>query len=329
MIPTRRRSFLLSVSTLLATPSRLLAQQPPARPARIGFLKIQPLQYEVEITPFRQGMRELGHVEGKTYVLEVRSADNNYGRVPALAEELVNLKPDVIWVATTPAVSAVKSATRSIPIVSGAFMDPVQDGLVQSFARPGGNLTGPSLMVVDLAGKQLEFLRTVMPKLSRVAFVGGSSKYFTPFLSALEGSARTLGVRISTSGATTTLADFEKAILAARRNGDEALILPTSPAVLLHRKAIADMATRERLATIFPYIEAVQDGGLLCYGPNLADVFRRSAQYVDKILKGAKAADLPIEQPTKFDLGVNLKTASVLDIKMPTSILIQATNVIE
>ncbi len=303
-----------------------LAQQP-GRPARIGFLKYLPRDDEAELASFRQGMRELGHVEGKTYTLEIRVADSKVERLPALAEELVRLKPDVIWVTTTAGVRAVVNATKTIPVVCGSFSNPVRDGLVQSLARPGGNLTGPSLMTGDLAGKQLEMLREILPKLSRLAtFIVPENHVI--FLGELELAAKLLGVRVSLYEAV-TLQDVEKAISTARSTGAQAVLVGTAALFRTNRKAIADLALKARLPTLFPYLEAVQDGGLICYGPSITDVFRRSAQYVDKILKGAKPGDLPVEQPTTFDLAINKKTAAALGVKFPYSILIRATNVIE
>ena len=322
----RRRILVAAGAVAGASSLRSLAQ--PAKPARIGFLKFLPRDDEVELGPFRQGMRELGHVEGKTYMLEIRSADSRPERMPALAEELVRLKLDVIWVASTPGIDAVKKATSSIPVVFGAALDPVQNGFVQSLARPGGNVTGLSLMASDIAGKQLELLRVMMPKLAHSAVLVSPGKTYAAYMSNIEAAAKLLAVRVARYEAA-TLAEVESAISAMRRDGAEAVIIATGPVFQSNRKAIAALALKARMATLFPYIEAVRDGGLLCYGPNIADVFRRSAAYVDKILKGAKPADLPVEQPTRFQLAVNLKTANALGIKMPREMLLRADEVIE
>ena len=329
MNPRRRCALMVgavAAAGALAAPLRAAHQS--ALPARIGFLKFLPRDDEVELGPFRQGMRELGHVEGKTYMLEIRSANNKPERMAALAEELVRLKPDVIWVTTTAGIDAVKKATSSIPVVFGASLDPVLSGYVQSLGRPGGNMTGLSLMASDLAGKQLELLRVMIPKLVHGAVLVSQGKTHAAYMSNIEAAAKLLAVRVARYEAG-TLAEVESAISAMRRDGAEAVIIATGPVFQSNRKAIAALALNARMATLFPYLQAVRDGGLLCYGPNIADVFRRSAAYVDKILKGTKPADLPVEQPTRFQLAVNLKTANALGIKMPREMLLRADEVIE
>jgi putative ABC transport system substrate-binding protein len=311
----------------IATSISAFAQQP-SQPRRIGFLKFLPVTDEIELGPFRQGMRELGHVEGKSYVLEIRSADNKPGRMSALAEELVTLKPDVIWVTTTPGIEAVKKATTSIPVVFGASFDPVLSGYVRTLARPGGNLTGLSLMTLEIAGKQLELLRAALPKLARVAVLVSPGKTHAGFVSALEDAAKPLKVAVSRYEAA-SLAELETVIPAMRRNSVEGVIVGTGPVFQSNRKMIIDLGLKATMPTLFPYIEAMRDGALLCYGPSLTDTFRRSASYVDKILKGAKPADLPVEQPTKFEMGVNVKTAKALGITIPQALLLRADEVIE
>lgn len=323
----RRQIVLASCAVALSLSPVALAQQP-ARPARVGFLKFLPRDNEVELGPFRQGMRELGQVEGKTYVLEIRSADNNAERMPALAAELVKLNPDVIWVTTTPGIEAVKNATRTIPIVFGASLDPVLSGYVRSLARPGGNLTGISLQVNDIAGKQLELLRLMVPKLARVAALVSPGQIHAAFLNNLETAANTLGVRVLRQEAG-TLPEVESGIAAMRREGAQAMIVATGPVFQSNRKAIADLALKARLPNLFPYIDAVRDGGLICFGTNIGDAFRHSAKYVDRILKGAKPADLPVEQPTKFDLVINARTAKALGLRIPHDLLQRADEVIE
>ena len=324
----RKRRTLIIAAAAGALAASLRAAHQSARPARVGFLKYLPLNDEVELGPFRQGMRDLGHVEGKTYVLEIRSADNRPERMPALAEELVRLKPDLIWVTTTPGTDAVKKATSSIPVVFGAALDPVVSGYVQSLTRPGGNLTGPSLMTLDIAGKQLELLRVMIPRLAQCGVLVSPGKTHTAYMSNIDDAAKLLAVRVARYEAA-MLAEIESAISAMRRDGAEAVIIATGPVFQSNRKAIAALALKARMVILFAYLEAVRDGGLLCYGPNIADVFRRSATYVDKILKGAKPADLPVEQPTRFQLAVNLKTANALGIKMPREMLLRADEVIE
>ena len=325
----RRREWIFGTTACLGVClARGSFAQTPGKIARIGFLKFLPRDNEVELGPFRQGMRELGQIEGKTYVLEIRSADNNAERMPALAADLVKLNPDVIWVTTTPGIEAVKNATRMIPIVFGASLDPVLSGFVRSLARPGGNLTGISLQVNDIAGKQLELLRLMVPKLARVAALVSPGQIHAAFLSNLETAAKTLGVRVMPQEAG-SLPEVESSIATMRREGAQAMIVATGPVFQSNRKVIADFALKARLPNLFPYIQAVQDGGLICFGANIGDAFRRSAKYVDRILKGAKPADLPVEQPTKFDLVINARTAKALGLSIPNDLLQRADEVIE
>lgn len=327
MISLRRRATVFAGSTILAAPFKTFAQ-PAGQPARIGFLKYLPLNNEVEIGPFRQGMRELGHVEGTAYVLEVRSADNRPERFPALAEELVKLKPALIWVTTTQGIDAVKKATSTIPIVFGTALDPVQSGYVQSLSRPGGNLTGPSLQAVDLGGKQLELLRSLSPKPARVAVLVSPGTIHSAYFDSIQAAADVLGAQLSRYEAG-SMDDIQKALARMRRDRAEALIVATGALFQSNGKAIADIALTAKIPTLFPYVNAVRNGALMCYGPNIADVFRRSARYVDKILKGAKPADLPVEQPTKFELALNTRTAAALGVTLPYSLILRATEVFE
>ena len=325
----RRREWIFGTTACLGNfLARGSFAQTPGKIARVGFLKFLPRDNEVEFGPFRQGMRELGQVEGKTYVLEIRSADNNAERMPALAAELVKLNPDVIWVVTTVGTEAVKNATRTIPVVFGAAADPVLSGYVQSLARPGGNLTGISLQAHEIAGKQLELLRSMVPKLARIAAFVSPGQAHAPFVSSLEIAAKTLGVRVLRQEVR-TLTEIESGIAAMRSEGAQGMIVATGPIFQANRKVIADLALKARLPSVFPYIEAVRDGGLLCFGANLGDAFRRSAKYVDRILKGAKPADLPVEQPIKFDLVINARTAKALGLSIPHDLLQRADEVIE
>jgi putative ABC transport system substrate-binding protein len=327
MISRRRRATVFAASAIVAAPFETLAQTP-AQPARIGLLKYLPLDNETEIGPFRQGMRELGHVEGKTYVLEVRYADNRPERLPALAEELVKLKPAVIWVTTTLGIDAVKKATSTIPIVFGGAIDPVHSGYVQNLARPGGNMTGMSLQAVDLGGKQLELLRSLSPRPTRVAVLVSPGTVHAAYFGAMQAAANVLGVQLSRYEAG-SLGEIQKALARMRGDRAEALIVSTGALFRSDGKNIAAIALRGKISTLFPYVDAVQGGALMCYGPNIEDVFRRSARYVDRILKGAKPADLPVEQPTKFHMAVNKKTAAALGVTLPTPLLLQATEVFE
>jgi putative tryptophan/tyrosine transport system substrate-binding protein len=276
---------------------------------------------------FRQGLRELGYVEGQTIAIEFRSAEGQYDRLPELAAELVRLKVNLIVAGGPPAIQAAKQATETIPIVMSAVADPVATGLVVSLARPGGNITGISNMMPELIAKQLELLREVRPA-SRVALLGNPANpnYGTQVRPA-QDAARTLGVRLQLleardpSGIDTA---FDR--ITAERAG--AVIVLTDTVLLDHRTRIADHAIRRRLPTVFGVSEFSEAGGLLAYGASLADGSRRAAIYVDKILKGAKPSDLPIGQPTTFELVINLKTAKAQGLTISQAMLQRADRVV-
>jgi putative ABC transport system substrate-binding protein len=276
-------------------------------------------------------MRALGYVEGQNLVLEVREAEGQYERFPALAAELVRLPVDVLLVANTPAALAAKHATTTIPIVMVTLGDPVGSGLVASLARPGGNITGLTVMHPDLAGKQLEFLKDVLPTVSRVAVLWNPANPVSALMvRAAEVAAQALGVQLHLVEARGPEA-FDSAFAAMTRAHAGALLVLGEPVFVQHRRRLAELAATSRLPTMHnvqcrAFVEA---GSLLCYGASLLDQWRRAATYVDKILKGAKPADLPVEQPMKFELVINLKTAKALGITMPPSLLFQADEVIQ
>ena len=278
---------------------------------------------------FRQGLRELGYVEGQNIVFEYRWAEGRAERLPDLAAELLRLKVDVIVAGGTLAPLAAKDATRTIPIVMSAAGDPVGTGLVASLARPGGNVTGLSLFSPEITGKRLQLLKEVVPGVSRVAVLWNAANPIAALIvRETEAAARTLGVQLQSLEVRGS-DDFESALPAAISGGAGALFIVDDPLVFSSRMRIADFAARNRLPATAFYREFAEAGCLMTFGANPADLFRRAAIYVDKILKGAKPADLPVEQPTKFDLVINLKTAKALGLTIPQSVLVRADEIIQ
>ena len=278
---------------------------------------------------FIQGLRDLGYVEGQNITIEHRSSEGKFERLPDLAAELVRLKVDVI---VTPALQnalAAKQATRTIPIVMASSGDPVGAGLVASLARPGGNVTGLSVLGFEIVGKQIELLKEIVPGVSRVAVLGNPvHQSYPPWLDEVKVAARSLGVQLQLLEARGP-DDFESAFAAMARERAGALLHFSDGMGLLHRARIVELAAKHRLPVMYGLREFVDAGGLMVYGPSMRDSFRRAATYVDKILKGAKPGDLPIEQPSKFDLVINLKTAKALGLTIPPSVLIRADQIIQ
>jgi putative ABC transport system substrate-binding protein len=278
---------------------------------------------------FIAALRELGWIEGKNIVFEYRHANNDLDRLPALAAELVELKVDVIVTRGTAAPLAAKKATSTIPIVMAAAGDPVGTGIVTSLARPGGNITGLTMQNPELSGKRLELLKEVSPTISRVAVLWNSANPdpTRAFKEAEDGAAK-LGIQLL-SVTVQSPADFGRAFAEMTHQRPDALITFADPLTVVHRKDITDFATNRRLPSMHGLREFADVGGLIAYGPDYADLRRRAASYVDKILKGAVPADLPVEQPTKFQLVINLKTAKALGLTIPATLLAQADEVIE
>ena len=300
---------------------------------RVGFLSqrrhVDFLDSDYYYGPFRQGMRELGYVEGKNLVIEWRSAEGKFERLPDLAAELVQLKVDVIVTAGTPAISAAQKATTTIPIVMGSAGDPVGSGFVKSLARPGGNITGLSNMVVDLGPKHLEMLRSMVPKLSRVAvLVNPSNSSHATILKSVQAAAQKTNIKVLPAEARTPQ-EIESAFSTMTQGNVGAVLVAIDAFFIQQGRQIAELAAKHRLPSMSASREYVEAGGLMSYGQNLADNYRRAATYVDKILKGAKPGDLPVEQPTKFELIINGKTAKALGLTIPQSLLISADKVIE
>jgi putative tryptophan/tyrosine transport system substrate-binding protein len=327
----RRRFMLISLAGALAPPLASTAQQAGSL-SRIGFLApgspSEP-RFPRFLQAFRQGLRELGYVEGQNIVVELRWAEGQYDRLPGLAAELVRLKVDVIVAGGPRAIQAAKQATETIPIVMVNVSDPLTMGLVASLARPGGNITGLSLMQPALVGKQFEMLKEVVPKVSRVALLGNPVNLnYASLVRHAQDAARALGVRLQPLEARDP-GEIDHAFAAITTERAGAVIVFTDTVLLNHRTRIADHAARRRLPTVSGASEYAEAGGLLAYGPSLADGLRRAATYVDKILRGAKPADLPVEQPTEFELVINLKTAKALGLTIPPSLLARADQVIE
>jgi len=293
---------------------------------RIGFLRAgqPPVAY---IEGFRQGLQERGYVDGRNVVVEFRATDGSLDQLPRLTEELVRLKVDVILASAAPAALAVKKATTSVPIVFVGVIDPVELGLVPSLGRPGGNITGLTTSSADVAGKRLELLKATVPRLRRVAVLWHPANPTNPIqLKGAQAAARTLGVQlepVSIQGPN----DFDSAVKAVR--GTDGLLLLESPLFTTHRARLAELAARTKLPAIYGQREYVDVGGLMSFGTHVPDLYRRAAFYVDKILKGAKPADLPVEQPTKFEFVINLRTARTLGLTIPPSLLARADQTID
>jgi putative tryptophan/tyrosine transport system substrate-binding protein len=325
----KKKFKVLTLSTMLLVLCSSAQAQQIGKVARIGYLvAASPSSNAARIEPFRQGLRELGYVEGKNIVIEWRYAEGKLDRLPAFAAELVRLKVDVIVTSGPTVTRAVKEATNTIPIVMAFDNDPVGSGVVASLARPGGNITGLSILAPEISGKQLELLKEIVPRLSRVAVLGTST---TPgnaeLLKQIELAAGALKVKLQYLDVL-SLKDVETAFRAAGKGRADAVVVLNSPVFSSQRTQIADLAVKSRLPAIYDRPESVENGGLLSYGVNRNDLYRRAAVYVDKILKGAKPADLPVEQPMKFEFVINLKAAKQIGITIPPNVLARADKVI-
>ncbi len=327
-----RRTFMAMLTGgIVAAPLAAEAQQA-ARVARIGWLGDNPAATPHLRVAFRQGLRDLGYVEGRNVVIEYRDAEGKLERLPALAAELVALKVDVIVAPNTPAALAAKQATRTLPIVFTTAPDPVQSGLVTNLARPGGNVTGLSILAPELIGKRLEQLTQAVPGVNRVAALWQpgalGERTDKDNLKAAEVAARALGVRLQFVEARGP-ADIDRAFSEMTRARAGGLTVLSTPMFGSERRRLVDLAAKNRLPAVYQFREYVDAGALMSYGPDLADLYRRAATYVDKILKGAKPGDLPVEQPTKFELVINMKTAKALGLTIPPSVLLRADEVIQ
>ena len=298
---------------------------------RIAYLGNSSAALESELlAAFRQGLHDLNYVEGKNIVIEYRWAEGRYDRFPALVAEMVHLKVDVIVTAGTPSALAAKDGTKTIPIIMAAIGDPIAAGLVRSLARPGGNITGSASMSLEIDGKRLELLKELVPGVSRIAALWNpTNPNNVARIKQAEAAAKTLRLTLESFQSVGDRQDLEKAFEGIVTARSEALIMESDRALLAHRTLIVDFARKHRLPALYAYREFVQVGGLASYAPSYPAMFRRAATYVDKILKGAKPAELPVEQPTKFEFVINLKTARALGLSIPRSLLLRADQVIE
>jgi putative ABC transport system substrate-binding protein len=323
-----RKIFFWLLTTLLLPTVSARAQQP-AKVPRIGYLSGSSISVlAARIEAFRLGLRELGYVEGKNIVIEWRSAEGNPGLLSELAAELVRLKVDVI-VSPGPTVTrVVKEATSTVPIVMASDTDPVGSGFIASLARPGGNITGLASLAPEVGGKQLELLKEISPKISRVAVIGNSAN---------PGDAQALRETVLAAGSFEVYLryldildpkDIETAFRAAAKGRADALMVLGNPILNAYRKQIVDLAVKQRLPATYTRPEFIEAGGLMYYGTSYNDLYRRAATYVDKILKGTKPADLPVEQPKKFEFIVNLKAAKQIGLTIPPNVLARADRVI-
>jgi putative ABC transport system substrate-binding protein len=318
------------LATVIPAFFHLVEAQQPAKISRIGFLTTTPLSANLaRIEAFRQGLRELGYVEGKNIVIEWRFAEGKADRLPALAAELVGLKVDIIITAGPQVTRPAKEATSTIPIVMGFDNDPIGNGFVASLARPGGNITGLCSLAPEISGKQLELLKEIVPRLSRVAVLGNST---TPgnaqALKEIEVAAGALKVKLQYLDVLATK-DIETAFRAASKGRADAVLALQNTVLLSQRRHVMELAVKSHLPAVYYSIEYVEEGGFMTYSVNVTDLFRRAATYVDKILRGAKPADLPVEQPTKFDLVINLKAAKQIGLTIPPNVLARADRVIK
>jgi len=325
-----RRAFLATLTGgLLAAPLAAEGQQA-GRVPRIGYLGTR-TPSDFGLDAFRQGLRELGWVEDQNIVIDYRFAEGKFDRLPDLAAELVRLKVDILVTHSTPGAAAGKNATETIPIVMIAVGDPVGLGLIASLARPGGNATGLSFSIVglEIIGKQLELLKETVPKIRRMAILSNAANPTKPLaIRDVNVAARSLGVQLQLLEAGGPN-EFDSAFAAMAKDRVGALLVVADSMFVFHRTRLSDLAARSRLPAVYGWREHVEAGGLMSYGPSLRDLFRRAATYVDKILKGAKPADLPVEQPTKFEVVINLRTAKALGLTIPQSLLLRADQVIE
>jgi putative tryptophan/tyrosine transport system substrate-binding protein len=314
--------------SLLVAPLTVEAQPAGRAPARIGFIgNTDPNLHASSLDAFRQGLPDLGWIEGQNLSIEYRWAEGQADRHPGFAAELVRLKVDVIIASGLPGLQAVRQATSSIPIVSAVLLvDPVRLGLAASLTHPGGNLTGLASQYEEIVTKHVQLLAEVVPTLSRIVLLRHKTSDMTVTGAAAE-AADTLGLTVQILEVS-EVGEFEGAFRTAQDDGAQALLVLPSPFLNAHRRVLIERAASYRLPAVYEFKAYVQDGGLMSYGPSLPDMYRRAASYVDRILKGAKPGDLPIERPSKFELVINLKTATALGLMIPPSLLFQADEVI-
>jgi putative ABC transport system substrate-binding protein len=325
-----KKIICLALSAVLFALSVSAQAQQPTKGPRIGYVfNLSSTAAAARTEAFRQGLRELGYVEGKNIVIELRSAEGKLDRLPALAAELVSLKVNVIVTSASGETRAAKEATSTFPIVMTNDSDPVANGFVASLARPGGNITGLSTLAPELSGKRLELLKEIVPKLSRVAVFGTSTNPGNAQqLKEVELAAKGFGLKLQFLDVLSPK-DIETAFRAARKGRADVVLMLSSSVLTSQRTEVIELAAKSRLPVSYPRPEFVEAGGLVTYGPNITDLSRRAATYVDKILKGIKPADLPVEQPMKFEFIINLKAAKQIGLTIPPNVLVRANKVIK
>jgi putative tryptophan/tyrosine transport system substrate-binding protein len=325
----KAKILVYALSVLILAAIHLAEAQQGGKVPRIGILVPGSSAFptSARYDSFRQGLRELGYIEGKNIFIEIRYAEGKQDQLSDFATELVKLKVDVIVTATTPGVLAVKNATSAIPIVFCAVADPVRAGLVSSLARPGGNITGLSMLNPELGGKRLELLKETFPKITKVAYFRDPTSG-TASSTAIQEAARALGLHLQSLDVRSAK-DFDGAFEGVLKERAQALTTAAGPVITINQQRIVAFAAKNRLPAIYPYSEFIDAGGLMFYGVSFSDLFRRAATYVDKILKGAKAADLPVEQPTKFEFVINLITANQIGVTIPPHVLARADRVVK
>jgi putative tryptophan/tyrosine transport system substrate-binding protein len=326
----KRRIFAVALCTVLFALCVSTHGQQPTKIPRIGLLfTATPSAAAARIEALRQGLREIGYTEGKNILIEQRFAEGKLNHMNELAAELVRLKVDVIVTVGPAATRPAKEATTAIPIVMGVDDDPVGNGFVASLARPGGNITGLATLSPEIGGKQLELLKEIVPRLSRVAVLGTSTQPGNAqSLREAQAAAGALAVKLQYLDALSP-DDIESVFRTASNGRADAVLVLRAPIFFSHRKQIVDLAAKRQLPAMYYTTEYVEEGGLMTYGVSITDLFRRAATYVDKILKGAKPAELPVEQPTKFQFVINLKTAKQLGVAIPPNVLARADRVIK
>ena len=321
----------LSVCALLVALSFAVEAQQPTKIPRIGYLSPGDANgSSASVEPFQQGMRELGYIEGKNILVECRYAEGKLDRIPSLVAELVQLKPEVLVVISLLSIRAAKQATKTIPIIIMSTQDPVATGIIDSLAHPGGNITGVTRLTRELSGKRLELLKEAVPRMSRVAVLwspddSGASIAFKEY----QAVAPSLKIQLQSLEVQDPNPDFEGAFRAAAKKSANALITITNPVLSRYLKRIANLAISNRLPSMYERIAWVEAGGLMSYSANDVETFKRAATYVDKILKGAKPGDLPVQQATKFELVINLNTAKQIGLTIPVRVLERANRVIK
>jgi putative tryptophan/tyrosine transport system substrate-binding protein len=325
----RRIGLAVSLTVSLALAPLVAETQTAGKVHRIGLLATHISQQAGRVEALRAGLRDLGYIEGQNVVIEYKWADGRNDRFPDLAAELVRLNVDVLVTSGTPATQAAMQATTTIPIVMVNTGDPLRTGLVASLARPGGNVTGLTVLGAEVAGKRLQILKDTVPKVTRVAFLWNRlNASHRPYFNDLQAAARELKLTLQ-SVEVQELSEFERAFAEMMRERPDALLVTADGMHRLHQAWIVDFAAKRRLPTMYQLKDYVEAGGLMSYGTSITEPWRRAATYVDKILKGAKPADLPVEQPTKFELVIDLKAAKALGLTIPQSVLLQADQVIQ